>query len=509
MTEASRDGAQRVFIIHGRNLAVVEQLSRFLRALGLEPWRFEHVSRELGANPFVGDVVGRGLRHAKVVIVLFTPDERAALQKKFYASDDRERDRRRSQSRPNVFVEAGMALAHAPDRTIMAVAGDVELPSDFGGRLMLRLSNAEGPRRQLRHLLQAVGCSVTDGEAFLDPTQHGDFGDVALFGAEMPRLNDPETKKIDVLLGPGGVRGIAFAGAIQALQRNGYEVENIFGVSAGALVAAAFAARADADDLVALVQSGKLFEHVRAPSALQSLRALVPPFAAAKPIGADFFKSVLNGTPTFGELRIALGVAALDVRNGRLLAYTKERHPSMPVAEALTLSTAVPFFFPWIRTGERLIVDAAIQTQFPLWLLGSTRNPLKNRAVVLSVSPPRPPPPTSFGQYVTRLFEASGLASDHLEVLQSRRLIRIPISVKNHGFLERLSEGDRLDLIEQGRLAVTESIERGHFTVPDQPGHAARQGGTDFHDLAADEASNAAIRYARELQRFAAELDDD
>ncbi len=373
---------------------------------------------------------------------------------------------------------------------------------------MLRLSNDEAPRRRLRELLKDVGCTVSDGNAFLEP-EHGDFGDVALFGSEVPRLNAPDTKKIDVLLGPGGVRGAAFAGAIQALQRNGYEIENIFGVSAGALVAAAFATRADADALVALVQSGKLFEHVRKPGALPSLRALFPPFAAAKPLGRAFFETVLNGRPSFGELRVALGIAALDVRNGRLLAYTKERHPAMPVADALALSTAVPFFFPWVKQGDRLIVDAAIQTQLPLWLLGTISNPLKNRAVVLSVSPPRPPPPTSFGEYITRLFEASGLASDHLEVLQSRRLIRIPICTTNYGFLDRLGEDERGNLIEQGRSAVTASIERGHFTMPDRPGQVARTGGTDFHDLAADEASNAAIRYARELQRFGAELDDD
>jgi predicted acylesterase/phospholipase RssA len=502
-------GPQRVFIIHGRNLAAVEQLSRFLRALGLEPWHFEEVSRELGGNPFVGDVVGRGLQQAKVVIALFTPDERATLQKKYYAHDDRERDRRRSQSRPNVFVETGMALARAPERTIMVVAGDVELPSDFGGRIMPRLSNAEGPRRQLVGLLRKAGCNIKEGDAFLDARAHGDFSDTALFGQEVPRLNDSETKKVDVLLGPGGVRSIAFVGAIQALQQNGYEIEHVFGVSAGALVGAAFAARADSNALLDLVRSGELFEQVRPPGKLQSLKTLWPPFAASKSIGADFFERVMGGARTFEELRVPLGIAALDIRNGRLLAYTSERHPRMPVADALAFCTAVPLFFPWVRAGERLIVDAAIQTQLPLWLLGSFSSPLKNRVVALSTVTPLPPPPASFGQYIGRLFEASGLASDHLEVLQSRRLIRIPIQVNGHGFLDRLTLDERMDLITQGRDAVAQAIERGHFALPDRGGHAARQGGNDFHDLAADEASNAAIRYARELQRFAAELDDD
>jgi predicted acylesterase/phospholipase RssA len=503
------DAPQRVFIIHGRNLAAVEQLSRFLRALGLEPWRFDQVSGELGANPFIGDVVSLGLHNAQVVIALFTPDERAALQTKFYAPEDRERDRRRFQSRPNVFVEAGMALAHAPERTIMVVAGDVELPSDFGGRLMLRLSNTEGPRRKLRDVLHAAGCIIADGDAFLDSKQHGDFSDTALFGVEVPRLNESETKKIDVLLGSGGVLGIAFAGALQALKRNGYEIEHVFGVSVGALIAAAFAAHADADGLVALVQRGDIFEHIRPPSPLQSARALLPPFAAARRLEDDFYQRALDGNPRFNQLAVKLGIAALDIRNARLLAYTSERHPTMPVADALRLSTAVPFFFPWVTAGERLIVDAAIQTQMPLWLLGSLHEPLKNRVVAFSVSTPRAPTPGTFGEYANRLFEASGLASDHLEVLQSRRLIRIPIHAERHHFLDRLNLDQREVLIEQGRNAVEEAIERGDFTLPDRPGHAARRGSSDVHDLAEEEASNAAIRYARELQRFATELDDE
>jgi hypothetical protein len=258
-----------------------------------------------------------------------------------------------------------------------------------------------------------------------------------------------------------------------------------------------------------LVQSGELFEQVRPPGLWGALKSVRPPFAASKAIGPDFFERVLGGARTFEELRVPLGIAALDIRNGRLLAYTRERHPRMPVADALAFCTAVPLFFPWVQAGDRLIVDAAIQTQLPLWLLGSFSDPLKNRVVALSTVMPRPAPPTKFGQYIGRLFEASGLASDHLEVLQSRRLIRIPIHVNNHGFLDRLSLDERLSLIAQGRDAVSQAIERGHFDLPDRGGQPARQGGTDVHDLAADEASNAAIRYARELQRFATELDDD
>src|SRR5882724_11937644 len=191
--------SQRVFIIHGRNTNAVQQLSRFLRALGLEPWPFEKVSTALGANPYVGEVVEKGIQQARIVIALFTPDERAVLQRGFYQSTDKEHDRRRSQSRPNVFLEAGMALAFAPDRTLLVVAGDVELPSDFGGRLLLRLSNSAGPRRQLREVIEQMGCQLEPRDDFLDARNHGDFDDVALFGKARPQLLATHSRKIDLL----------------------------------------------------------------------------------------------------------------------------------------------------------------------------------------------------------------------------------------------------------------------------------------------------------------------
>ena len=47
----------------------------------------------------------------------------------------------RLQARPNVLIEAGMALITHPTRTIIAVLGDQELPSDLAGRHYIRLSH--------------------------------------------------------------------------------------------------------------------------------------------------------------------------------------------------------------------------------------------------------------------------------------------------------------------------------------------------------------------------------
>jgi predicted acylesterase/phospholipase RssA len=127
----------------------------------------------------------------------------------------------------------------------------------------------------VRALLRDAGCQFASGESFLS-TENDDFSDMALFGVETPRLNETSPKRIDVLLSSGGVRVLAFAGALRALQRNGYEIEHICGVSGGAVLAASFAARVDSDALVALARSGELSGRLRPPNRFEKLRALVP-----------------------------------------------------------------------------------------------------------------------------------------------------------------------------------------------------------------------------------------
>lgn len=509
MTETLGNGVQRVFIIHGRNANAVRELSLFLRALGLEPWPFESVSAALGANPYVGDVVKSGITQAAIVIALFTPDERAVLERDFYQAADTDRDRRRTQSRPNVFFETGMALAIAGERTIMVTAGGVELPSDFGGKLLLRLSNEAGPRRQLREVLSRMQCKLRDSAEYLDPTRHGDFSDLSLFGREKPHLPSEDDKGVDLLLGPGGVRCLAFAGAIDAIHQNGYRIERVCGLSAGALIAASFARNADTDALVELARRGELLNGIRPPRWWQWPRVWFKPFAAQRPIPRRFFEQLLGGDIAFADLKLPLGVAALDIAKGRLLAYTSDGHPGMKVAEALTAGIAVPLYFPWVSAEDRVIVDAVIQTQSPLWLLSAFHAPRRNRAVVLSASVPSFQAPKQFTRYLGRLLEAPGIATDHRDVLQSRRLIRIPIAVRDHDFLAELSEAERMELVTQGREAVNQAIQTGLFSMPDQLPRVARQSPHNPHDIAEAEASSAAVRHAREIQRFASELDDE
>jgi hypothetical protein len=63
--------------------------------------------------------------------------------------------------RPNVLIEAGMALIAHPTRTILAVLGDQELPSDLAGRHYVRLSHTDvQPLNDLAGRLGDAGCDI-------------------------------------------------------------------------------------------------------------------------------------------------------------------------------------------------------------------------------------------------------------------------------------------------------------------------------------------------------------
>lgn len=84
----------------------------------------------------------------------------------------------RLQARPNVLIEAGMALVTHRKRTILAVLGPQELPSDLAGRHYIRLSHtAPEPLRALASRLSDAGCDVDlGGTGWLDPGRFPDRG---------------------------------------------------------------------------------------------------------------------------------------------------------------------------------------------------------------------------------------------------------------------------------------------------------------------------------------------
>ncbi len=144
---------RRIFVIHGRNHVVRDQVVAFLRALDLEVTLYDDVRRLAGTRDRVLDLVVKGIKASALVISLFTPDEWTVLRGDLRKHDDVESEQRRWLSRPNVIFETGLALGIAPRRVVYLLMGDVSLFSDVLGDHVFRPTNRTevGSDRQKLH----------------------------------------------------------------------------------------------------------------------------------------------------------------------------------------------------------------------------------------------------------------------------------------------------------------------------------------------------------------------
>ncbi|MFE0458599.1 CATRA conflict system CASPASE/TPR repeat-associated protein [Kitasatospora sp. NPDC058965] len=151
-----------VFVVHGRDLAVRDEMFAYLRELGLEPLEWETlVTATRQTSPYVGEVLTQGLARARAVVVLLTPEDVVTLHPDLRGP--RDSGRPEIQARPNVLIELGMALAVFPTRTLILHVGRVHRPvNDILGRNYVQLEDTERCRAKIVARLRGAGCPVTE-----------------------------------------------------------------------------------------------------------------------------------------------------------------------------------------------------------------------------------------------------------------------------------------------------------------------------------------------------------
>ena len=168
------EDSRTVFLVHGRNLAALDALFKFLRSLDLHPLEWSAAVSATGkASPYIGEILDAAFSRAHAVLVLFTPDDEARLRESFRADNEHPHETQLTgQARPNVLFEAGMAMGRNPDRTILVELGTLRPFTDVAGIHVVRLDNTSQRRQELAQRLQAAGCPVK-----LDGTHWHDAGD--------------------------------------------------------------------------------------------------------------------------------------------------------------------------------------------------------------------------------------------------------------------------------------------------------------------------------------------
>lgn len=185
-----------------------------------------------------------------------------------------------------------------------------------------------------------------------------------------PRRNG---KRVALVLGAGGARGLAHVGVIQAIEARGYEVAGIAGASMGALVGGIYAA-------------GRLEEYSEWARGLERSDVL-------KLLDFAFgFPGLIRGERVIGALRELVGdhlieqlpipytAVATDLASQREVWFTRGK-----LFDAIRASIAIPMIFTPHMLDGRELVDGGLLAPIPI---AATRQMRVDRVIAVDVNGP-------------------------------------------------------------------------------------------------------------------------
>jgi NTE family protein len=200
----------------------------------------------------------------------------------------------------------------------------------------------------------------------------------------------------DAVFSGGGIKGLAFAGAVKAAEEAGYtDWVSLGGTSAGAIAAMALAVGYDGDGLRQLFDFDfSKIEDIGGPLDLGVVANYFDHGITHGTALTKWIESVIDGAPgydghgpqTFGELTRTLKVVGTDLVHSRMVVFPDDApnyldehgNPytvdAFPLATAVRISAGYPGFFPPISLVDAAtqtkgaLVDGGITSSFPVFL---------------------------------------------------------------------------------------------------------------------------------------------
>ena len=168
-----------------------------------------------------------------------------------------------------------------------------------------------------------------------------------------------------LVLGGGGMKGIAHIGVWKALEESGIRPDAIVGTSIGALIGACLAGgmgwrelaeiarRLKRQDIVSVNRRAMWLGGVREPAVFE---------------GEHFLEYIRRSLPVqdFASLRLPLRLNAVSLVSGEEIWFGSDARSDVPLAEAVYASCALPMYFAPARIHEDVLVDGGILDVFPV-----------------------------------------------------------------------------------------------------------------------------------------------
>lgn len=168
-----------------------------------------------------------------------------------------------------------------------------------------------------------------------------------------------------LVLGGGGMKGLAHIGVLRALSERGLAPSAILGTSMGAMIGATWATGMTIDEMAARARRLRrrdVFQIAHTDMAFRRMRA--PAVYRREPL--DLLLRELVGDVTFDQLRRPLLVNTVDLEAGIQRIWGTPGYRDVAVADAVFASCALPGILPPRELRGRLHADGAVVDNLPV-----------------------------------------------------------------------------------------------------------------------------------------------
>jgi len=179
----------------------------------------------------------------------------------------------------------------------------------------------------------------------------------------------------------GGVKGIAYIGALKVLEEKGIlkNIERIAGTSAGAITAALLSVGFTSEEIKKSLGKVNFLDFKDDSFFLINILRLLKKYGwykgnvfekwlkktISKKVSPDITFSQLNSLKGKKNIR-SLYVIGTDVNYKAHVVLSNETVPDMPIAEAVRISMSIPLFFKSVKYRNSIYVDGGVYYNYPL-----------------------------------------------------------------------------------------------------------------------------------------------
>jgi NTE family protein len=256
------------------------------------------------------------------------------------------------------------------------------------------------------------------------------------------QLKSGERPRVVLVLGGGGARGLSHIGVLKVLEEERIPIDEIVGVSVGALIGALYAAGIPLSDIEKMAHEvgwDKLTDF----SKISFLKLIL----SDELLSSEKMERYLNkqfGDKYFTDLKIPFTCVATDIRNGERVVFREG-----PVAIAARASATVPAIFKPVEYRQRLLVDGGLVDNLPTDEVNISQ---RENSIVVAVIPTA----------TTKIGDSYSVFQSFLRSIDIQKDVILDVKKKSADFLIEPLVGDMgiadlnkgLESIESGTLAT-------------------------------------------------------